>query len=900
MAGHSFVGREQEICDLRAAIADPEGKLILLIGREGRGKSALLSQLNRHLAGDRAHFSLLYELNDQDMSDAFLARLMDDLLNIGGLTRGTLVLGAPEQAQRWRELLDTATGFGKLPLIGPLLQPVSSVAGLLKQLVHSDKRPIRERFLHFLRSIAARLENERRLVLIFDPDKYLDRSVEADWRTVAQQVPDRVTVVFAQRPDDCLAKSEAFLTCRGVRCVPRDELAYLPRMESDDLVRSHWSDRDEWRSLAPEPPGELLDLLWLKYEGWALPLMMALEDMPQRLKSLPELLAAAERMPPELVRLLGLRFRNAVKVSEDAAKVLRGLATIARPASYGRIADLYGGGTVSGERLEYVCVDPSVARCLTPAGNGTIAIFHAAMTEFILANMAPETKRRLHGRAAELYAADLSADAHDLDALDRLPVHLWEAGDDHSFLSAVNDLAATRSRLRLHRSALRDQRRALELFRRLPRKSEPSLAVALNNIGSILRVLEQFAEARQMLEAALTIDECLAQRDPASREPALAQTLANLGNVLHDIGELHEARSLYERSYAIQCRLVSADSAAHEPQLAGILNNMGVVLHGLGHLREARSAHQKSCAIRQRLAQAEPEVYEPDYATNLGNLGGVLHDLGELDEARVTVRDALDVWRRLSPVEPAAHEPELARCLIVLGAVLITAGELPAAGQVLEEAIATWRRLVQADPPVYEPKLALALVGRATVAHDAGDLGAAQKACDEAVGIGHRVAAREPSAHTRELALFATSLSHVLRDLGLTQLAGRYAREAEILYRRLVDEMPPLRYNLALALDVLATVHVSEGRVGDARAAFEESLPVLTEFASATPVVYLRSLDEVTSNAQHFLAGIGERVPSWHALQRAVDTISRLEAADSALAERLRRLRANRPSPLRA
>ena len=255
MAKTPFVGREQELQESKAAIAEPEGKLILLIGREGHGKSALLAELNRRLAQDPLRFPLLYQLNDQDMSDAFLGRLMDDLLNIEGVTKGTLVLGVPGQAQRWRELFDVATGLGRLPLIGSYLQPVASVAGLLKQLVRDDKRPMRERFLHFLRSIATRLEGARRLVLIFDPDKYLDKSVEADWRTIAQQIPERVTIIFAQRPDDCLAESEAFLTCRGVRCVPRAELTYLPRKERRDCPHALGQSRGMDRARGRASPG---------------------------------------------------------------------------------------------------------------------------------------------------------------------------------------------------------------------------------------------------------------------------------------------------------------------------------------------------------------------------------------------------------------------------------------------------------------------------------------------------------------------------------------------------------------------------------------------------------------------------------------------------------------------
>ena len=51
-----FVGREQELAALNQAIARPEGQLILAVGGEGRGKTALLEELNRQLADDPSRF----------------------------------------------------------------------------------------------------------------------------------------------------------------------------------------------------------------------------------------------------------------------------------------------------------------------------------------------------------------------------------------------------------------------------------------------------------------------------------------------------------------------------------------------------------------------------------------------------------------------------------------------------------------------------------------------------------------------------------------------------------------------------------------------------------------------------------------------------------------------------
>jgi tetratricopeptide (TPR) repeat protein len=895
MPAAPFVGREEELHALRAAVADQEGKVVLVIGGEGRGKSALLAELNRQLAQEPLYFPLLYQLNDKDMSDAFLGRLMDDLLNIGGLTKGKLILGVPDQAQRWREFLDAATGFGKVPIIGPLFQPVSSIAGLLKQLVRDDKRPMRERFLHFLRGIASRLEGAHRLVLILDPDKYLDESVEADWRTIAQQAPERVTIIFGQRPDDCLAGSPDFLACRGVQCVPREELQYLPRLQSDDLIRTYWESREEWRALAPEAPQELLDLLWQKYQGWALPLTMALEDIPARRKTLPDLLEAARKMPPELERLLRLRFRNAVGVSDDAAKVLRALAILAKPATFGRISDLYKGGIVSEERLERVCADTLVARCLTRVAGGKLEIFHATMTEYILANMGDDTKRKMHRRAAELYEADLKANDHDLDALDRVTVHLWEAKEEQAFLRALDDLGRTRDRLRLYRSLLRDEQRAVEVWRaRVHRRvqgAESSLATAAHNLGLALQILGHLTEANEVYAHCVGTKRHLARADPAKEEPGLASLLNGLGNVLGALGHCAEARAVHEEALGIRRRLAQADPAVYEHGLAESLHNMGIALSSLGQLQEARAAHQEATGIHRRLAEAEPAAYEADLAVSLGGLGAAMRGLGELREALGVQNEALGIRRRLMQAEPGAHEPGFAWSLVEVGVVLHDLGQLQQARKAEEQGVGIQRRLAEAEPTAYEPGLAAALSCLSTVLHDLGRPALARGLGAEAVAMAQRLARAEPQAHEGRLALCLANLARAHRALGEVADARTCAAEALAMYRSSVEARPMLRPELAMTLDVVATVHAAQGKADEARAAFEESLSIFTDVARATPTRYLRYLDETARNAQRFLEGTGQPLSSWPTLQRALEVIAECEAANPELAERVRRLR---------
>ena len=183
MSVQPFVGRQHELDALLAAIDRTEGQLLLVVGDPGTGKSALLSELRGQLAcfpDERRHYLWFSRLASTDTVGAKLFELMDDLVRIDDLTRGKLVWGIPEERERWRSLLKAVPAIGQA----------------LSTLVRDDHRPVRSRFLETLAVVAGHLRQEQRLVLLFDPEKYLHADYAAEWLNIAQELPERVTAIF--------------------------------------------------------------------------------------------------------------------------------------------------------------------------------------------------------------------------------------------------------------------------------------------------------------------------------------------------------------------------------------------------------------------------------------------------------------------------------------------------------------------------------------------------------------------------------------------------------------------------------------------------------------------------------------------------------------------------------
>ena len=686
--GRLFVGREQELAALKDAIARPEGQLILVVGGIGFGKTALLEELNAQLAEDERYFGLLYRLNRNDTSEAFLSRLMADLLNISGLTQFRLVLNAPRQVGRWKTLAKL------IPVVG------STISDLGPQ----ERRPIREQFAEFLHAAAGKLKDSQRLVLIFDPDEYLDESVEADWVSLTRNLPAQTTIVFAQRLDDCLARSEGLRRAADVSRIP-DGLTHLSREESDDLVATRWEEHSAWKQLGDSARDALQQELWSKYEGYALPLTMALRDLPHEPASADQLLEASRALPSDYAAMLRDRYDDAVQTGEDATRVLHGLAVLEVPATCDRLAALYSDHGCQAASLVSACRRDEVARCLTLREGGVVEFFHATMGECVLDQMSTQARRDIHRRAAGLYEADLDTNASDKDALDRLPHHAYHAGEVEPFLAAVRRLGEAKYRLRLLRSYVRDLHWALPLCRKLmepqPAIFEPILAMTLNNLGIALRDLGDRNGARQAHAEALAVRRRLAEANPAAFAPDLAMTLNNLGTVLSELGERAQARQAFEEALAIYRKLAEAEPAAFEPYVATTLNNLGVVLRALRDLDGARHAYEEALAIRRKLAEAEPAAFEPDVAMTLNNLGTVLAGLGEPPHAREAFAEALAIYRKLAKAEPAAFEPDVAMTVSNLGTVLRDLDEWAQARQAFEEALEIYTRYANAEPGAF-------------------------------------------------------------------------------------------------------------------------------------------------------------------------------------------------------
>ncbi|MFA7241876.1 MAG: tetratricopeptide repeat protein [Sulfuricellaceae bacterium] len=300
-------------------------------------------------------------------------------------------------------------------------------------------------------------------------------------------------------------------------------------------------------------------------------------------------------------------------------------------------------------------------------------------------------------------------------------------------------------------AALATVREVVEIYRSLaqthPAAFEPGLARSLNNLAKFLSDVGERDAALASARETVEILRRLAQTNPVAFEPVLATSLNNLAKFLSDVGERDAALATARETVEILRHLAQTNSVAFEPDLARSLSNLAKFLSDAGDRDAALPIAREAVEIYRRLAQTHPAAFEPDLARSLNNLANFLSEAGGRDAALTTAREAVEIYSRLAQTSPAAFEPVLAMSLNNLADHLSDAGEYKAALATAREAVEIYRRLAQTNPAAFEPDLArsLAVLARACLLGD--DRVAARDAAHEALTLIEPWAQRMPAAY---------------------------------------------------------------------------------------------------------------------------------------------------------
>jgi len=634
--GEIFVGRKEELEAFAKVLERPEGEAVLVVGQAGMGKTWLVNRMAR-LAEEHPDLKcgwVRYEVTPTDSVDSTMAIMMDNAFEAARTEPGSFD-NVPQRRKQWIALLKTVVPKG------------GEIAELIESLRRNPAKNTREQFLERLGLISKRMPENGRAVFIIDPEKYMQKDSDQSWAIVVKELPEKVKLVFPQRPEDVLVGSETLDVLDNVVCIPDKDLDVLDEKAVDELL-----DR---RSGDLECSVTDLRKVLSRYKGhpYAIGAALDLVEAGTELKELPK--------KPEPIKFAEKQWEKLSKRGKDAIRLFKAYAILEVA-----VPDEVVGGVseVDSDGLQSLLADKYLGGLLREEGEGK-RIYHAILADCILGQIGEKEKQEYHERAVEVYRAKLAKAEKehvkpDELAATRLAEHVLAAEGKEAFVNVcAYETFKPLKTLGLLDSAINLAQRALEVAKR----SSPDEAAVRCTLGLAHGIRGDLKEAENMHLEALKIEK------RGRRERGMAREYGNLGLIYRTRGELDKAEEMHKKALEID------EKFGNQEGMAGQYGNLGLIYETRGELDKAEEMHKKSLEIKEKLGLHE------GMANSYGNLGNVYLIRGKLDKAEEMYQKALGINEKLGNQEGMATDYGN------LGLIYMNRGELERAEEMHRKAL---------------------------------------------------------------------------------------------------------------------------------------------------------------------------------------------------------------------
>ena len=723
-----LAGRDREIDDLRArldGVREAGGRLVIVTGEAGVGKTRLSTELARHAAM-------------RDLAVYSCAARAEARLPFSTIDR--LLIGISDLCREGGRAVSDATLGADGPLLAPYEPSLGSLPGQesYPAPVELPAAAARLRVCEALARVLAGLCARGPVLLLIDDLQWADE-LTVDflaYLVVTAQMEQMALLVVAT----CRRAEMPAQVARLERLLATAVVS-LERLRQDDIAPIV----GDMLALRPVPEG-LAALLAERSEGnplfvaeyvraavaagilardvagrWRL--TTALLELPSAAVSLP--------LPGSLEDLIGQRLDA---LSPGARRLAGEVAVLGREID-GWLLQAAIGAEVDGAALRELMV----RQILEEAVPGGVRFAHDTLREVAYRRLPDEDRQSAHRRTAALLESHPCSELH----LAELARHAEGAGDEARaavcFLAAARSAAAryaTQEAERLYRAAMRlfpadaaeGRRASLELARDIlfpGGRPVEAMDLARRVLAGARSASDRLLEAETLramcvalcrsdvVEAERLLQQALHIATELDEQELRAGCVDDLGSLAFLKGEMDRSATLRADAVAIFRRL--GDTTQVALGLAGIAH---------AHLRAGRPARAAECLEEaERLLEGSPS--KAAWTQVMATLAVAAAEGGEPRKAR-------ELYERTLAVLPAiGHRAFEAVVLGNYANHLHETGEVAAARQAMERAVAAHRRTGN------RKSLGIALSNLAVMAIDASDCDAAHALLDEALAL-HR------------------------------------------------------------------------------------------------------------------------------------------------------------------
>lgn len=641
-----FVGRKAELEQFRRVLEDPKGQAVLVVGQAGMGKTWLINKM-AELAQNHPDLRcghVRYEVTKEDSVDSRLAIMIDDAFEAA---RNPKVFwrGDDKSKKQWIALYKILEA---IPKAGGVFKAIRGLATSLKRDITKDSR---RQFIEKLNIISERMPTNGRAVFIVDPEKYMKPESDEAWAIVVRDLPRKIKLLFAQRPEDVLVESETLGALDNISHIPERRLDVLEEQAVDELLDQRVTEMDYSVT-------EVRRIL-SKYKGH-----------PYALQGVLDLLKAGskiEELPQDPTGIAAAQWKELCKRGKDAIRLFKAYAILEVGVPDEVVTAV---SELDTDTVQSLMADIFLGGLLREEGYGK-RIYHALLADHIVTQIGDSEKRQYHNRAVAVYREKLK-DARkkqtvpDALAATRLAEHTLAAEGGEAFvLVFIYECYDPLITLGLLDSAVGLSERALGYAD----KGSDKEAVILGNLGTIYLRRADLDRAEQMLTKALESNEKLGWLK------GMASDYGNLGLIHKARGDLSRAEQMHTKAMEINEKLGRAQGMANQ------YGNLGVIYQTLGDLKKAEEMFQKVLDIDIKLGRLE------SIAITYGNLGLIYRTSGDMDRAERMITKALTINEKLGRLEGMANQYGN------LGAIYIVRGNVEKAREYWEKAMELFKKI---------------------------------------------------------------------------------------------------------------------------------------------------------------------------------------------------------------
>ncbi|HEY1593456.1 MAG TPA: AAA family ATPase [Solirubrobacteraceae bacterium] len=610
LTSNQFVGREAQLEELvRASREAAEGRptLVLLGGDSGVGKTRLIGELERKLAGDGAMV-----LRGEGVEQA------DGELPFAPLT------SALRPLVRARDPSFEALGPGSRAELAALLPGLEQTDGRSGS---RDDPSAQLRLFEALLELLDVIGERQSLVLILEDVHWADRSTRTFVAFLARSLRDeRLLVVLSYRTDEVHRRHPL-----------RPLLGELERLEHVRRIGLEPFDRTELTEvladiLDAKPEAALVERLFSRSEGNAL--------------YTEELLAAGldgrGATPQSLRHAFLLRIE---RLSPDAQHAARAIA-VGRRLDEPMIAAVTGIDPVPLQ----AALREAVAEQVLVATDDRLMFRHALLREALYDDLLPGERGDLHHALARMLESRcVDSDEQEAELAASIAGHYAAAGDQPAALRATVRAALAAHDVHAYGEAADLAERALELWPRVPNAGE---TIPLNRVDLLELAAAAHSIAGDRSRAETLLELALEEVDPGSDRRLYARLLYRKARIQWSLNRGLEGVSTAERALSmLPSDEVSVERVSVMSWLARMRFLRGRYRHAIG---EGEAALEEAVAVGDRHAEGEilntlgmARISIGDVEPGVGllrrsiEIGKQMHDLDNLGYAYANLADML-------------------------------------------------------------------------------------------------------------------------------------------------------------------------------------------------------------------------------------------------------------------